>query len=423
MKKSFFAAAILTLSFLGLFFISPVKAQEIGVEPEFKAKLYFFYGDGCPHCAKEEEFLKKLLAEEPNFAVAAYEVWGSSENRQLMVKVGEALGVSPTGVPFNVVGRRSSIGYLNDEITGEQLKQILASCLAEKCEDAVGQIIAQTGLGKEDKKIFQSVQNPEPENNLTIPAFQGAPDKLTVPIFGSLDLKTISLPALTVIIGLLDGFNPCAMWILVFLISLLFGMANRTRMWVLGSAFIVVSGLVYFLFMAAWLNLILFLGLVFWIRAGIGLVAIISGGLNLKEFFTNKTAACKVTGSEKRQRIFERLKQITQNKSFWLALGGIMVLAFAVNLVELLCSAGFPAVYTQVLAQANLSRLSYYLYMLGYIFFYMLDDMLVFVIAMITLKTVGLSGKYSHWSNLIGGILMLILGALLIFKPGWLMFG
>ena len=168
---------------------------------------------------------------------------------------------------------------------------------------------------------------------------------------------------------------------------------------------------------------LLFLGFIVWIRIIIGLVALGSGGYNLREWWVNREAYCKVTKNEKRQRIFTKLKEITQNKKFLMALGGIILLAFAVNLVEAICSAGLPAIYTQILTLSDLSTLGYYSYILLYILVFMLDDLIVFFIAMITLKAVGLSGKFSRASNLIGGILMLIIGLILIFKPEWLMFG
>ena len=121
--------------------------------------------------------------------------------------------------------------------------------------------------------------------------------------------------------------------------------------------------------------------------------------------------------------MFDKLKAAATQKKFILAFFGIIALAFAVNLVELICSAGLPAIYAQVLAMNNLSSLQHYLYILLYIFFFMLDDLLVFFIAMVTLQLSGVSTKYSRFSNLIGGILMLIIGLLLIFKPGWLTFG
>ena len=209
------------------------------------------------------------------------------------------------------------------------------------------------------------------------------------------------------------------MWVLIFLIGLLLGMDNRRRMWTLGTVFIVASGVVYFIFMAAWLNLILFLGFIIWVRVVIGFIALLSGAYNVREYYINKSGACKVTGSERRQKIFAKLKDLTHKKKFWLALGGIILLAFAVNLVELICSAGLPAIYTQVLTLTNLPKWQYYLYLLLYIFIFMLDDLIVFIIAMVTLKVTGISGKYSRYSSLVGGIIMIIVGALLILRPEW----
>ena len=110
--------------------------------------------------------------------------------------------------------------------------------------------------------------------------------------------------------GVLDGFNPCAMWVLLFLISLLLGMENKKRMWILGSAFIVASASVYFLFMSAWLNLILFLGFVSWVKILIGFFALLGGIYSIKEFVFNKDSGCKVTGDETRQKIFEKSELI-----------------------------------------------------------------------------------------------------------------
>jgi len=246
--------------------------------------------------------------------------------------------------------------------------------------------------------------------------------EIYLPLIGEIDPTNFSLPLLTIVIAAIDGFNPCAMWALLFLITMLIGMKDRKRMWILGSAFIVVSAVVYFLFMAAWLNLILFLGFIVWVRILIGLVALLGGGYNLKKFFENKNT-CEVTNDEKRLKLLDKLKTITQLNSFWLALGGIILLAAIVNLIELVCSAGLPAVYTQVLALSNLATWQHYFYLLLYVFVFMLDDLFIFFIAMITLQTVGITTRYTHAAQLIGGVIMLIIGILLIFKPEYLMFG
>jgi hypothetical protein len=246
---------------------------------------------------------------------------------------------------------------------------------------------------------------------------------MSLPIFGDINPEKISLPVLATLFGFLDGFNPCAMWVLLFLISMLLGMKDKKKMWILGLAFILSSALVYFIFMAAWLKLILFLGFMLWIRISIGGIALIGGVYSLKEAVTKKEVGCKVSNDNKRERTFEKIKEIIARNNFWLALGGIVLLAFMINLVELICSAGFPAVFTQVLALNNLSVWQYYMYILIYIFFFMLDDIVVFTIAMVTLHLTGITTKYVKYSRLIGGVLMILVGILMIVKPEYLMFG
>ena len=176
--------------------------------------------------------------------------------------------------------------------------------------------------------------------------------------------------------------------------------------------------------MAAWLNIILFIGYIFWVRIAIGTLALAGGSYNIKEYFTNKENVCKVTGSQRRRgNIYEIKRNHFRERRLIIALLGIILLAFAVNLVELVCSAGLPVVFTQVLALSDLSQWQYYAYMFLYIFVFMADDLFVFLMAMLTLEVTGISTKYVRISHLIGGIIMIILGFLLILKPELLMFG
>ncbi|MFA6512421.1 MAG: hypothetical protein WCV86_04850 [Patescibacteria group bacterium] len=387
------------------------RAQEDVLHP---VDVYFFWGDGCPHCAKEESFLEQIQERYPSMRVHALEVWHDAENRALLSAVGNALSLDVSGVPVAIIGGQYIPGYYTDETTGAEIEQRIQECIATPCADPVASIVT-------------IADDPEPQQpEADVPAETAddpSADRVHVPFFGSIDPKAFSLPLLTVGIAALDGFNPCAMWTLVFLIGLLVGMPNARRRWALGGAFIVTSGAVYFLFLAAWLNLLLFIGFVVWVRVAIGFIAIAGGIYYLKEFFQNRDATCKVTGQENRRKIFDRLRRIAQEQRFWLALIGIILLAAAVNLVELICSAGLPAVYTQVLALSHLPAWQYYLYLLLYIFIFMLDDLLVFFIAMKTLQVAGVTGKYARASHIIGGSILLLLGILLLLKPEWLMFG
>jgi len=379
---------------------------------EPSVNIYFFYGDGCPHCAKEEPFLQVLEDKYPSVNVISFEVWNSPENQKIFKQVGKKLGARTSGVPFTLVGDKYVIGWLSEDTTGKTIEDAVLAALKNGCTDVVYDIL--------NPSAPPTNSDPQscPDNSST-----SIPEEMELPFVGKIKTKNLSLPVFTVLLGVLDGFNPCAMWTLLFLISLLIGMENKKRMWILGSTFIIASAAVYFVFMSAWLNLLLFIGFIGFVRIGIGLVALGGGYYNLREYYTNPDATCKVTDSDRRRKIFEKLKKITQENNFLLALGGIVLLAFAVNLVELICSAGLPAVFTQVLTLSNLNSIQYYLYILLYIFFFMIDDLFVFFVAMSTLQMTGVTTKYTRFSHLIGGILMGIIGILLIFKPEVLMFG
>lgn len=408
----------ISLIILFLFsFIKPVFADN-------QVNLYFFYGNGCPHCAKEEIFLDNLERENENIKIYSYEVWNNRENGKLLSRIGKELNLDITGVPVLIISDQAIVGYYSEDTTGAKIKAIISDYLTNGCEDLVAPII---GLDKSDSQCIHGCDQEDEEcihdcGCQFTEQTRELPEKINLPLIGEIRTKNLSLPALTIIIAAIDGFNPCAMWVLLFLISLLLGMKNRKRMWILGSTFIITSGLVYFLFLSAWLNLFLFLGFVLWIRIIISLVALISGGFHLRHWWRNRPG-CEVTEGGKRKMVFTKLRQIISEKKFLIALVGIIILAFVVNLVELICSAGLPAVYTQVLALSNLASWQYYSYLILYIIIFMLDDLFVFFIAMATLQMKVLSSKYTRWSGLVGGVIMIIIGILLLLKPGWIMFG
>jgi hypothetical protein len=227
----------------------------------------------------------------------------------------------------------------------------------------------------------------------------------------------ISLLALTVVLAAVDGFKPCALWVLVFLLGLLAGVKDRTRMWVLGGAFVAASALVYLLILGAWLNVLLLAGSIAAVRIAIGLVALAGGGYYLRQFAMNADMACTVTAPERRRRVLERLKEAAQRPGFLAALGGIVLLALAVNVVEFLCSAGIPAVFTQVLALSSLQPWQHFAYLLLYVAVFMLDDLVVLAAALKTLEVTGLTTRYARWSNAVGGVVLLVIGVLLIARP------
>ncbi len=396
---------------LVIFILFVLLLPNLALAQEKPLDIYFFWGEGCPHCTKEKTFLKKIEKQYP-IKINGFEVYQNAENLKLLQQIGKQLNLETAGVPFIIIGDKALVGFLNEQTTGNQIKKMINQCLQDSCPDPIAPIIKkmQQTTTSEQKPVSEPAQSEMEKNHF-----------IDLPIFGEIDATQFSLPFLTIIIAAIDGFNPCAMWILLFLISLLLGMENKKKMWALGTAFILASGIVYFLFLSAWLNLFLFIGFIFWVRILIGLIAIGSGSYHLWDFYKNRPG-CKVVKSELREKFFTNLKFVTKIPSFWLAMIGMIIIAFAVNLIELVCSAGLPAIYTNILSLSDIPSWQYYLLLLLYILIFMIDDMFIFVVAMVTLRATGISTKYTRYANLIGGIIILILGILLILKPELLMF-
>ncbi|MBI4130140.1 hypothetical protein HY468_02390 [Candidatus Roizmanbacteria bacterium] len=372
--------------------------------------IHLFHSEACPHCVAERTFLKDLKTRYPDVNIIEYEVTKNQENAALFEKVGRALYASTAGVPFTLIGTTYIRGFDTAESTGKQLEKLVIAARDDPdYHDVVAEIIAGTYEQKEDQQsVSESAEIPE---------------YISVPLIGKLSIRDLSLPVLTIVIAALDGFNPCAMWVLIFLISLLLPMKDRKRMWVLGITFIAASAFVYFLFLTAWLNLFLFIGFIWWVRGSIGLAALGTGVYYIRDYVTNPSGTCKVEGGETKKRVVSQLKTLTHEKNLLLAIGGIIVLAFSVNLIEAICSAGLPAVFTNILSLSKLPSWHYYAYLLLYMIIFMLDDMIVFTVAMVTLKTFDSEGKYTRYSRLIGGIIMLLIGLAMLLKPELLTFG
>lgn len=392
------------LSILALFtLLFPTSAQALE-----EVTLHLFYGDGCPHCAKEKEFLKTIEDQYPNLTIKMYEVWKDTNNADLLTKVKEELEADSPYVPYTVIGEIGITGY-NENIQS-QIIHFIEKYSNTKHQDIVTLIQEGKPIVKEDNKEESREESEE----------QG--ETFELPVFGKISPKEVSLPLLAVVIGAVDGFNPCAMWVLLFLISMLIGMKDKRKMWILGLTFLFASAFVYFLFMVSWLKVALSITSIIWIRNIIALVAIGAGSWNLFQFYKHQDSGCTIVKEEKRKKVFTKIRKITEEKKFYLALLGIVALAVSVNLVELACSAGLPLLFTQILAYNDLETWKYFALIILYIIFFLLDDIIVFIVAMKTLEVSGISTKYTKFSHLIGGAILVIIGILLLVKPGLLMF-
>lgn len=355
-----------------------------------KLNIYFFYGNGCPHCAQEEKFFRQLKKKyDGKIELYTFETWDNMDNQKKLFKVKETLNQPKNiSVPFTVIGNKFFSGYSGN--AGKRIEQQVRAYLELKEID-------------DDETLVEQSQ-------------------INIPLFGEVNVADTAVGVAAIILGFVDGFNPCAMWILLFLINMLLGMKDKRKMFFLGISFLFTSSLFYFLSMLG-INVILGFISTNEIRSLIGVVAIIGGLYNLYVYYKerNDENGCHVVDEKKRKNIIEKVKKIKNAKNFVLALLGIVTLAVSVNMVELACSAGFPTIFSEILVANNVTGMLRIVYLLLYVLFYMLDDMVIFTISMCTLSVAGMTTKYNKIIKVVGGVIMIIMGILLIFKPAWVM--
>ena len=397
------------LILLLLFTCNLVSAKEISI--------YLFHSSDCVHCKAEIKYLDELK-EKYDIKVYKYEVGHNEENNKILSKVRELMNESGSLLPFTVIGTTTFTGF--SDIQRVQIEKAINEYQTEPYCDKVGLYMGRT---TEDSGCEGKIE-PEKEKKES---------KMNLPLIGEVDVKSFSLPVIAIAIGLVDGFNPCAMWVLIFLLSILIGMKNRKKMWILGLTFIATSAGVYMLIMFIWMSLVSGITSIRWLQILIAVVALIASFINIRSYLKARKEddGCTVTDAESRKKIIGKVKRIanleeqSENKkrfAFALAILGVMALAISVNVIELACSAGLPLIFTQILAMNKIVGITKLVYILLYILFFMIDDIIVFVIAMFTFKVTGISTKYTKYSHLIGGIIMLIIGLLMILKPEWIMF-
>ena len=334
--------------------------------------------EGCPHCAAAKVFLAQLARERPDLKIVYRPVDEDPQARDALVAVSRAAGTWPPGVPTFVVDGRVLVGFDDGDPAGRALVQF-------------------------------------------IDAAQAPPDQVEDTLFGTLSASRLGLPLFTLLLGLLDGFNPCAMWILLFLLSLLVRLHDRRRMALIAGTFVLVSGAVYYAFMAAWLNVFLAVGLSQPVRWMLGVLALLIGALNVKDFVAWGHGPSLQIPAGAKPGLYARARKILQSPTLPGSLVAVAALAVVVNVVELLCTAGLPALYTAVRARQELPPAAHYGYLGLYIVGYIADDALMVTLAVMALGSHKLTESTGRWLKLLSGLVMVGLGAVLLLKPQWLL--
>ena len=357
-----------------------------------------FVREGCPHCARAEEFLAGLQLEQPGLRIVIRDVSREPAALERLQRVARSHGAAAR-VPAFALGGQLIVGYSEEAASGQLIRDTLARTRQSPTAGAAPGCAAEESL-----VCGPDTAPPAPR-----------PESYSVELLGrTLSLDQVGLPLFTLALGLLDGFNPCSMWVLILMISLLAPMNNRPRMFAIAGTFVAVQGVAYLAFMAAWLNLFLLLGLSRISEIVIASLALLAGAINLKDFWRFGWGVSLSIPAAARPGIYTRMRRILQAENMAAALLATVVLAILVQIVEFMCTSGFPALFTRILTLQQLDRLSYYAYLLLYDLAYMLDDMVILTIGIVTLSQHRLQEKEGRWLKLVSGTVMVALGVYLL---------
>ncbi len=377
----------------GMAAAAPADAADAG-------RIELFVREGCPHCGEAEEFMARLGRERPALTIVVRDVQKEPAALARLQELVQATGAGVARVPATYVNGQLILGYSAEASTDKLVRSALAG-------------------GRVASAAPTDASSCEAEDSLSCgpgadPAAE-APADFSITLFGrTVTLDDVGLPVFSIVLGLLDGFNPCSMWVLLLMISLLAPLNDRRRMLAIAGTFVLVQGIAYFAMMAAWLNLFLFIGASRASQIVIAAIAIFAGLINLKDFFAFGRGITLSIPAAAKPRIYQRMAGILRAPTYTAAIAATIILALLVQIVEFMCTSGFPALFTRILTLRQLDTASYYGYMLLYNAAYMLDDMIVLGTGVVLLSRRRLQEKEGRVLKFVAGVVMIGLGIYLL---------
>ncbi|MHC1772391.1 MAG: hypothetical protein AB9907_11810 [Flexilinea sp.] len=401
-SKSYRYKILLLLSVIFFVFtVSPAFAADLnsnGVS-DYVVNLYFFHGDGCPHCAEEEIFLEEMTAKYgEQLVIHKFEIWKHPENIPIIEQFAKAYGFEPSGVPVTFIGHEYWVGF------SEEKKDVF--------ENAIRDGIANGVVDPQD--VVDGIEN-------LIAPVKDPVAKITVPFFGEVDLLNQTLFVSTVIIGLVDGINPCSLWVLTMLLAMIVHTNSRKKTVIIGLVFLTVTAFIYALFITGVFTILTYASYLKWIQVIVAVITLVLGLINLKDYFFFKEGISLTIQDSKKPGIYQKMRNImNSSENIWAMIGATVVLAAGVSLIEFSCTAAFPVVWSNLLVSHNATRMTFILLLLLYMLLYQLDELVIFSAAVITMKSSRLEEKHGQILKLFSGCLMVTLSLVMIINPAWM---
>ncbi|HVQ96012.1 MAG TPA: hypothetical protein VMU51_33620 [Mycobacteriales bacterium] len=362
--------------------------------------LTLYWGDGCPRCEAERKFLTDLRRQYPQLVVQQYEVWKDAANRRRFEEVARQHGVDASAVPTTIVRDRVWIGF-TDPIR-DDLRRTVAAALR-------GQPVPKGLYGRAGTGTCSS------DEVCTVPQ---EPDVVVaVPLLGQVNVGDKPMFVSTVVIGFVDGINPCSLWVISILLTIVIRTGSRRRVLAIGSAFLLVTAGMYAIYMAGIYSALTVIGYLGLIQLVVGVVAGVFGLIAVKDYFWFKRGPSLTIPDSSKPNLYRRMREVAGSRALLPALGATTVLAVGVSLLETPCTAGFPVLWTGLLASNHVGLLGSALLFVVYMVPFLLDEMAVFAVAVLTMRATKVQEKHGRLLKLIAGTVMLALAGTVVLAP------
>ncbi len=440
--KLFLAASLALLLIIAL---TPMAAPAQAQAPADAGKvvIYLFWGDGCPHCAAEKTFLAALAQEYDGVLVRDFEVWQHPEYQEPLFRLAARFGFEPTAVPLTFIGDRYWIGFIEEPI-GREIRETVEACLANGCPDAGAGLFdvpaaaitpeataTLTAAEECEESGGQYFSEAEAEGEACLPSVEEttppaaadttppiAAQTLTIPLLGQINLGAQSLALSTALIAFVDGFNPCSLWVLSVLLALTLHTGSRKKVFIIGLVFLTVTSFVYILFIAGLFTMFTIISFVGWIQVVVALLALFFAAVNIKDYFWYKEGLSFTISDEKKPGLYKSMRRVLQaGDSLPALIGATVVMSAGASLVEFSCTAGFPVLWSNLVAAQGVTTLTFIGLLAIYMLVYQVDELAIFLTAVFSLRASRLEEKQGRILKLTGGMLMLTLAIVMLVDP------
>lgn len=362
--------------------------------------LYFFNGDGCPHCADEKVFLNEMTNEFGHqLVIHSYEVWYNEENAKLFETFAKAFNFEPSGVPVTFIGDQYWTGFGSNTEMG--IREAIKSGVENGVVDAV-----------------QIVNGEEP---VIATIDSSAVSTIDLPLIGTIDLSGKSIWLSTVLIGIVDGFNPCSLWVLTMLLAMIVRTNSRKKTLIIGIVFLTVTAAIYALFIGGVFTVLSYVSFMKWIQLAVAVLTLVMGLINFKDYFFFKEGVSLTIDEKRKPGIYQRIRNVMNHSdNLWAMVGATILLSTGVSLVEFSCTAAFPVVWSNLVVSADVPGSMFILLLLTYMVLYQIDELVIFLLAVYTMRSSRLQEKHGQILKLFSGTLMIVLSFVMIVQPAWM---